>query len=64
MEERQGAKRPGRRPQDRASEPGERFQRQAGWQHVQIIRLGGIAKEELQLKRKRKKMEEEINMPS
>ena len=31
---------------------------------MQIIRLGGIAKEELQLKRKRKKMEEEINMPS
>jgi len=30
---------------------------------VQIIRLGGIAEEELQLKRKRKKMEEEINMP-
>lgn len=48
----------------RKREPGERFQRQAGQQHVQIIRLGGIEKEEeLQLKRKRKKMEEEINMP-
>lgn len=38
----------------RKREPGERFQRQAGQQHVQIIRLGGIEKEkELQLKMKK-----------